>query len=124
VLFALSSVETGRGLLFWAPRALALLFAAFVGIFALDVFDADLGFWQTLAALSIHLIPTGVLLLVLAIAWRWPWVGAGIYIALGVLYNLLFTEPSWSVRATISGPLFLIAFLFMAQSRALARPDW
>jgi hypothetical protein len=35
---------------FWAPRALAILFIAFMSFFALDVFGEGYGFWRTLIA--------------------------------------------------------------------------
>ncbi|MGQ0603506.1 MAG: DUF7670 domain-containing protein [Anaerolineales bacterium] len=55
-------------LLFWIPRILTILFAGFVSLFALDVFVEGYGFWETLLALLMHLIPTGLILLSLAIA--------------------------------------------------------
>jgi len=33
------------------------------------------GFWETILALLIHLVPTGLVLVALAIAWRWDWAG-------------------------------------------------
>jgi hypothetical protein len=57
-------------LLHWTPRILGLLFAAFVSVFALDVFGEGYTFWQTILALMMHLIPTGVVLVALAISWR------------------------------------------------------
>ena len=57
-----------KRLLFWTPRILGLLFAAFIGIFALDVFDEHHGFWETALALGMHLVPTAILLLFLALS--------------------------------------------------------
>ena len=59
-----------KRLLFWTPRIICLLFAAFISLFALDVFEENHGFWNTLLALSLHLIPTAILLLILATSWR------------------------------------------------------
>jgi len=64
-----------RRLLFWTPRVALLLFAAFLSIFALDVFGAGYGFWETALALLMHLIPMWIMLGALALAWRWEWVG-------------------------------------------------
>jgi len=47
---------------------LCLLFAAFISLLALDVFDGHQGFWQTALALTMHLIPTGILLTILAVS--------------------------------------------------------
>jgi glucose-6-phosphate-specific signal transduction histidine kinase len=108
-------------LLHWAPRVLGLGFAVFLGLFALDVFDEGFGFWKTISALLIHLIPTWLVLAGLALAWRWPWAGAVLYAALGVLYLVMAGGRfHWSAYVVISGPLFLIAALFLGDW--LARP--
>jgi drug/metabolite transporter (DMT)-like permease len=73
-------------LLYWAPRALCIVIAVFLSMFALDVFGGDKGIWETTLALLIHLIPTYIVLIVLAVSWRWEWVGAAMFTALGVLY--------------------------------------
>ncbi len=100
-------------LLFWAPRILCLLFAGFLGIFAADVFGADYGFWKTMLALLIHLIPTWLMLIVLAIAWRWERVGGILLIGLGAFYLFAFHGRfHWSAYLCISGPLFLGGILF------------
>jgi hypothetical protein len=75
--------ESVKRLVFWTPRILCTLFAAFISVFALDVFGEGYGFWETVVALLMHLIPTGVILIVLAIAWRWEWVGGALFTALG-----------------------------------------
>ena len=107
--------------LFWAPRALSILFIAFLSMFALDVFGENLGFWKTLLALTIHLIPSLVLIGVLALAWRWEWIGAVIYTAAGALYVvrlLLHRLPPLPIKllwiATIALPALVIGALFLA----------
>jgi hypothetical protein len=100
--------------LFWTPRLLCLLFAAFISIFALDVFEGHHGFMETAVALAMHLIPTAALLLVLALSWRWEWVGAAIFPALGIFYLVAFAGRfHWSAYAFIAGPLFLLGTLFL-----------
>ena len=100
--------------LFWAPRVLCILFAIFVSLFALDVFEEGHGLWETMLALLMHLIPTFVILIVLAISWRWEWVGGILFIALGVLYLALAGgRLHWSAYLLISGPLFLVGVLFL-----------
>jgi glucose-6-phosphate-specific signal transduction histidine kinase len=102
-----------KRLLFWTPRILCLLFAAFISIFALDVFGEGYGFWKTIPALMIHLIPTWIVLAVLALAWRWEWVGGTLFVALGILYLIAsWGRFHWSAYLCISGPLFLIGILF------------
>ena len=101
-------------LLFWLPRILCLLFAAFLSVFALDVFGEGYGFWKTVLALLVHLIPTWIILIVLAISWRWEWVGAILFTALGVLYPVLFWGRFvWYVYLIMSGSLLLIGGLFL-----------
>jgi hypothetical protein len=100
--------------LFWTPRILCLLFAAFISLFALDVFGENQGFWNTTLALLIHLIPTGIFLLILTVAWRWEWVGALLFPALGAFYILAFWGRFvWYTYALLSGPLFLLGALFL-----------
>jgi len=101
-------------LLFWTPRVLTLLFAAFVSIFALDVFDLGYGVWKTILALLIHLIPTGLILVLLAVTWRWEWIGGILFPALGAWYVCAFWGRfPWSVYVIMAGPLFLLGILFL-----------
>lgn len=106
--------EKIKKVLFWAPRVLGVLFAIFISLFALDVFMEGYGFWETIIALLMHLIPTAIFLLVLVVAWRWEMIGGFLFIALGVLYIALFWSPDrLPGYLIISGPLFLVGFLFL-----------
>jgi hypothetical protein len=103
-----------KRLLFWSPRILCILFAAFVSLFALDVFDGRHGFWQTTLALLMHLIPVFALILVLAVTWRWEWVGGLLFPALGVLYIVwAWHRFRWPTYLVIAGPLFVLGALFL-----------
>lgn len=108
----------------WLPRVLAVLFIAFLSLFALDVFQKGIGPLQTAIALAMHLIPSLVLLIAVILAWRWAWIGALFFGAAGiwVLYPvwvkpLLFyqTAPRHQVIGSlmIAGPALLIAVLFL-----------
>ncbi|MEK7678457.1 MAG: hypothetical protein AAB676_21730 [Verrucomicrobiota bacterium] len=100
--------------LFWTPRILCLLFAGFISLFARDVFGEHHGFWNTALALLMHLIPTGILLLILAVSWRWEWVGGLLFPALGAIYLVAFWGRfHWSAYAVLSGSLFLLGALFL-----------
>jgi hypothetical protein len=103
-----------RRALFWTPRGLGLLFAGFLSLFALDVFSAGYSFWETVAALLIHLIPTAVLLVVLALSWRWPWVGAVGFIGFAAWYLAAFWArfPA-SVYLALAGLPSLLGLLFL-----------
>ena len=108
--------------LFWTPRALSIAFAAFLSLFAMDVFDEYFGFWQTTLALTMHLIPVFVLIAVLVLSWRWEWIGAALYAAAGLMYVTWVVSMSRPVPPatrliwilTIAGPAFVIAGLFLA----------
>jgi len=114
--------QLSKRALFWTPRALSILFIAFLSLFALDVFDGHSGFWQTVLALTMHLIPSFVLIAALVLAWRWEWIGAALYGAAGLLYVWWVVSMSRPVPAamrliwilTIAGPAFVIAGLFLA----------
>ena len=109
-----------RRLLFWTPRALSIAFAAFLSLFALDVFSEPHGFWDTALSLTMHLVPVFVVLAILALAWRWEWIGAVFYSFAGLLYVALTTSltlpPVIKLNRImiIAGPSFVIALLFMA----------
>jgi hypothetical protein len=115
-----------RLIVFWSPRILALVFAVFMSLFALDVFNERLGLWRTLAALLFHLIPTAIVLVILAVSWRWGIVGTVLFSALGAHY--IFStrgQMHWSAYAVIAGPLFLLALLFLVDwlTRVRLRPN-
>lgn len=104
--------------LFWIPRLLGLLYAAFISLFAADVFSQDLGVWQTVLALGMHLVPTGIVLALLAVAWRWEQLGGALFIVAGLLYTmpaLSRHHPDWAL--IVAGPLFMIGALFLAGRR-------
>lgn len=105
---------TADRVLLWTPRVLALLFAAFISLFALDVFDGQHGFWQTALALAMHLIPTAVVLVFAALAWRWAWIGAIAFPALGTFYiATAWGRFPWLTYLIIAGPLVLVGVLFL-----------
>jgi hypothetical protein len=103
-------------LLYWAPRALCIVFALFISIFALDVLVEGRDFWGTALALLMHLIPTFLLLIVLVVSWRREWIAGILFPLLGVLYVVwAWNKPFgvWSTFAVITGPLVLTGALFL-----------
>jgi hypothetical protein len=100
--------------LYWTPRILCLLFAGFISLFALDVFQENHGFWNTALALMVHLIPTAILLILLALAWRWEWLGSLFFPGLGAFYIIAFWGRfPWATYLIIAGPLVLVGVLFL-----------
>ena len=103
-----------KQLLFWTPRVVCILFAAFLSLFALDVFSEETGFWEELLALLIHLVPVYMVVFVLVVAWKREWIGAILFPALAVLYVVLSGgRQHWSAYAAISGSLIVIGVLFL-----------
>ena len=103
-----------KRLLHWSPRVLSIALAVSLSLFALDVFNEPQGFWLTGVALMIHLAPALLVVAMLIAAWRWEWAGALLFALAAALYtrDVLPTHPSWA--AIVSGPLLLIAGLFLA----------
>jgi TRAP-type C4-dicarboxylate transport system permease small subunit len=106
--------KTIKQVLFWSPRVLCILFALFLGLFALDVFSEDARFWKKILGLLIHLVPVYIVIIVLVIAWRWEWVGAIAFIGMALFYLFqVWGREHWSAYPAISGPLTLIGILFL-----------
>jgi hypothetical protein len=104
-----------KKVLYWTPRILAALFAVFISLFALDVFGEGYSFWETLAALLMHMIPTALVLAALFVAWHWELVGGLLFLFLGGSYIILFGgRAHWTVYLLMAGPLMLIGTLFLA----------
>ncbi|MBP7149369.1 MAG: hypothetical protein KBD01_17700 [Acidobacteria bacterium] len=100
-------------ILFWAPRALAVLFALFLGMFALDVFSEGAGAFDMVVALGVHLVPALLVLIVLALAWRREAIGVAGFVALGAAYVVVaWGRFPLATYVVITGPLLLLALLF------------
>ena len=105
-------------MLFWTPEVLGLLFAAFLSLFALDVFSDGYSPWETAAALFMHLRPVWVMLIALVIAWRWEWLSGILFIGFGTWYLLTFWgQFGWPVYLVMAGPAFLVGILFLIDWR-------
>jgi hypothetical protein len=96
-----------------AARILAILFAAFISLFALDVFTEGISVGQAIIALLIHLIPTFVILLITWIAWKHPLTGSILFPLLGVFYIFLARGQGLLAYLLIAGPPILIGLLFL-----------
>jgi len=76
--------------IYWTPRILSIIFILFLSLFALDVFEEGLGFWMTVLALLIHLIPSFILVIILIISWKHELVGGISFIVLAVIFTFFF----------------------------------
>jgi hypothetical protein len=114
-----------KRVLFWTPRALSIVFIAFLSLFALDVFDGRHSLWEMMLAFLIHQIPAFVLIVALILAWRWEWIGAVLFGAAGLFYIVwvLFIQTHMHpamrpiVILMIAGPALAISGLFLANWR-------
>lgn len=108
----------------WTARILCILAILFVSLFALDSFSSERSFWQNIAALLIHLIPSFVLLAVLIIAWKWEKIGGIILMLFGVIFfiavfylnykrNQFSLPQSLTAAAMICIPFILGGILFI-----------
>jgi len=99
-------------LLFWIPRILTILFAGFISLFAMDVFQEGRGLWETIGELFVHLIPTFILIALLVMSWKWEWIVGSVFIILGLTYMIMnFDYKQWIIA--ISGPMLLIGILYL-----------
>jgi hypothetical protein len=105
---------TLKKILFWTPRIAGILFILFLSLFALDIFDAKLGFWETMVELFMHLIPSILLAIAIVIAWKREWFGALLFAGWAIWYVASVRGFPWSVYALIAGLPLLIGLLFLA----------
>jgi hypothetical protein len=110
-----------RRAVFWAPRALSILFIGVVSVFALDVFGEGYGFWQTIGALIVHLAPALIMAAALATAWRWEWVGAAAFSLFALLFAWAVRGPA-PVKAFFTVPCLAAAGLFLLSWRRKCSP--
>ncbi len=117
---------TTRRLLYWTPRILCMAFAAFLALFAMDVFGMPMDPWQKALALLMHLIPTIIMVLAVVIVWRREWIGAGLFPLLALAHLVSkWGQLDWIAYVMIEGPLVLLGILFWFnwQNRATLRPS-
>lgn len=106
--------ERMKRVAFWLPRGLALLFAAFISLFALDVFGQGTGVWDTIVALFMHLMPTFPVLAALAVAWRRAWARAVLFTSLAVAYRITtWGRTEGATVLIVAGPALLVGILFL-----------
>jgi hypothetical protein len=106
-----------RRLLYWGPRVAVLLFAAFLSLFALDVFGMGYSPWETIVAFLLHLTPVFLLIVGIAIAWRWEWVGALVLTGWAVVYVVTARGFPLSVYVYLAGLPFVLGLLFLLNWR-------
>ena len=105
----------------WSARGLHIAFAAFLSLFAMDVFGEG-SILKVIGALFLHLLPTCLLLVALGAAWRRPWIGSLAMLAFAALWVWLIRNRNFvfQIYLTICGPLFLTAGLYFIAWRSQA----
>jgi hypothetical protein len=106
--------KTLKQILFWTPRIAGILFVLFISLFALDIFDAQLSFWETILGLFMHLIPSILLTIAIIIAWKREWFGALLFIGWAVWYVAFMRGFDWIAYVLIAGLPTVIGLLFLA----------
>ena len=105
--------KENAGKITWAARFIGIIYAAFISIFAMDVFSEGYGLKDLTIALFMHMLPTILIILVLIISWHREWIGGIAFLGIGLVY--LYTswgKIDWPGIALISIPLFVLAALF------------
>lgn len=100
--------------LYWSPRMLGIAYALFLSIFALDVFQEVHGIRDLLVGLTVHLIPSFIIVGIVVIAWKWEWLGAVLFplAVAGYTWWSLPAHLDWALM--LGTPLLVIAGLFLA----------
>ena len=70
------------------------------------------GFFKTLLAFLIHMIPAFLIIAILVLSWKWPLIGGIGFILLGLAY-VYWASRNIEVYALIYIPLFLTGVLFL-----------
>ena len=105
--------KTLKQTMFWLPRVAGIIFVLFLSLFALDIFEMNLSFWETIVALFMHLIPSILMAIAIALAWRWEWIGTVIFAGWAIFYAATARGFHWSVYVIIAGIPFVIGVLFL-----------
>lgn len=98
----------------WILRILATADAAFLALFATDVWQMEGSLWYKLAGFLIQGLPAWLILAGLVAFWRKPlWAGV-FFLALALAMTFYFqTYRSWDVFLVISGPVLLLGAGFL-----------
>ena len=95
----------------WAARILGIGTAMFLGVFALDAFEAGKTASQVAADFIVHLLPSAMVLAIVALSWRRQWLGAIAFVTLAVGYAVwVGFRPDWTL--VVAGPLLTVGLLF------------
>ena len=107
--------KTGGALALWAPRVAGMAMAMFLSLFAFERYNGR-SFSESLPASLIGLLPALIVAAAVAAGWRYPFIGAGGFALLALAYAAMARDRlDWI--AVISGPLVVVAVLFVLSAR-------
>ena len=112
--------KTGNALALWAPRAAGIAMAVFLVPFAAQAFN-ERPFAEAVPAFLMNLLPALFVIASVAVGWRHPRAGAAGFALFAIVYAAL-TPGRLDWIAVISGPLAVVAGLFLLSSRLAAKP--
>jgi hypothetical protein len=101
-------------ILYWIPRALAIVSILFMAMFSLDAFDGNDSFKMKMLGFLIHNIPVLIVTAILVIAWKWEGTGGILFILAfiaGTIFFHSFTGNPGSI--IVIAPFFIIGILFI-----------
>lgn len=106
-----------KNTMIWSARVIALLFIAFISLFAFDSFSGEESLTTQIGHFLLHLIPSFVLVTCLIIAWKNPTLGGFLFLVVAIIFTFYFgtfkkadTFIMISVPPIIAGILFLLSW--------------
>lgn len=119
----------GNPIVSWVLRILLIITILFFSLFSFDVFEENLGFWDTALAFLMHNIPTIVMITILIVAWKWENTG-GILLMMGILGFAVFLGLSSGRFMTgtiivlgipfLIGAMFIVNHYFFGKKQAIS----
>ena len=110
-------MKTSIKVIHWLPRIICILAILFISMFAMDTFGPEKTIWQQLGDLSVHIIPSFLLIAFLVLAWKWEFVGGIIFTLIGFgmspfVFLLNYQRNNFSLGASLS-VILMITFPFV-----------
>lgn len=106
----MNTTKRGNVYITWVLRVLLILTILFWGLFSLDVFDEQEGFWDTLTAFFMHNIPSLAMLIILIIAWKNEFIGGILLMVCIAGFTVFLTYRSGNF---MWGTLILVGIPFL-----------
>ena len=109
--------------LYWLPRIICIMGILFISMFSIDALNSELTLWQQILSLSMHLIPSFVLILLLLLSWKRELIGGIIFMIIGLgfspiifMHNFKMNQSIWmslGVILVITIPFVIVGMLFI-----------